>query len=303
MVFLFRLFAHFPLRLLHAIGAVVGWLTYLSSSRYRKRWNENRAQAGLSAQQVRGAIAHNGRMLLELPRLWLGAPVPCEWTGEDVVQRAYAAGKGIVFLTPHLGCFEITAQVMAERFSPRYGTLTVLYRPAGERWLAEMMRSVRDRPGLRAVPVTLAGIRQMMRELRQGRAVGLLPDHVPPEGQGLWAPFFGRPAYTMTLAAKLVHQTGAEMVVVWGERLPAGRGYRLHCLPMPEQLSADLQTAVEQINHVMEQLILAAPNQYMWNYARYRQPRALVESADAQAPAADSSAAASFPADHDPAAR
>jgi KDO2-lipid IV(A) lauroyltransferase len=124
------------------------------------------------------------------------------------------------------------------------------------------------------VPTTLSGVRQMVRELRRGQAVGLLPDHVPPEGQGVWAPFFGRPAYTMTLAAKLVHQTGAAVVMVWGERLAAARGYQLHCLPMPEPLSDDLQTAVEQINYAMEQLILTAPEQYMWGYARYRQPRA-----------------------------
>lgn len=272
---LFRFLSHVPLGLLHAMGVVAGWLSYGFSTRYRKRWHENRVQAGLSARQVRGAIAHNGRMLMELPRLWLGPPVPCEWMGEDVVRQAYAAGKGIVFLTPHLGCFEITAQAMAARFGPQYGDLTVLYRPAKERWMAEMMQHARDRPGLRAVPISLSGVRQMVRELRHGRAVGLLPDHVPPEGQGVWAPFFGRPAYTMTLAAKLVHQTGAAMVMVWGERLAAARGYCLHCLPMPEPLSGDLQAAVEQINRAVEQLILTAPDQYMWGYPRYRRPRAL----------------------------
>lgn len=271
---LFRFFSHAPLGLLHAMGVVAGWLAYGLSARFRRRWHENREQAGLNARQVRGAIAHNGRMIMELPRLWLGPPVPCEWTGEDVVRQGYAAGKGVVFLTPHLGCFEIAAQAIAARFGAQYGDLTVLYRPSSERWMAEMMQHARDRPGLRAVPTTLSGVRQMVRELRRGQAVGLLPDHVPPEGQGVWAPFFGRPAYTMTLAAKLVHQTGATVVMVWGERLAAARGYRLHCLPMPESLSDDLQTAVEQINHAMEQLILTAPEQYMWGYARYRQPRA-----------------------------
>ena len=209
----FRFFSHAPLGLLHAMGVVAGWLSYGFSTRYRKRWHENRVQAGLSARQVRGAIAHNGRMLMELPRLWLGPPVPCEWTGEDVVRQAYAAGKGIVFLTPHLGCFEITAQAMAARFGPQYGDLTVLYRPAKERWMAEMMQHARDRPGLRAVPISLSGVRQMVRELRHGRAVGLLPDHVPPEGQGVWAPFFGRPASTMRFPVEIAIKTGAPLLV------------------------------------------------------------------------------------------
>lgn len=280
---LFRFFARFPLWLLHGMGAAVGWLVYGLSSRYRQRWHENRQQAGLSKAQVRGAIAHGGRMIFELPRIWMGDPVPYVWEGEEHVDRAYAAGKGVVLLTPHMGCFEITAQAVAERFSARYGDLTVLYRPARQPWLAEMMKHVRNRPGLKTAPTTLAGVRQMIKALRKGQAVGLLPDHVPPEGQGLWAPFFGRPAYTMTLAAKLVQQTGAEVIVIWGERLPLGRGFVLHCSPLSVPLSAELEPAVAQINREMEQVILADPNQYMWSYARYRQPRPQPEAA---APAA-----------------
>ena len=271
---IFRFLSHFPLGLLHAIGAVTGWLVYGLSARFRKRWHENCAQAGLSSHQARSGIAHNGRMMLELPRLWLGKPVPTFWQGVEHIEHAYAQRRGIVFLTPHLGCFEITAQMVAERFHAQYGDLTVMYRPPNQGWMAEMMTYVRNRPGLRTVPTTLAGVRQMVRELRQGRAVGLLPDHVPPQGQGVWAPFFGRPAYTMTLAAKLVHQTNATLIIVWGERLPAARGYCLHCMPMREPLSPDLQTAVTQINQAMEALILSAPDQYMWSYARYRNPRA-----------------------------
>ena len=291
MIGIFRFLSHFPLRVLHVLGAVIGWLVYGLSARFRKRWNENRAQAGLSASQVRGGIAHNGRMMLELPRLWLGKPVPAFWQGIEHVEQAYAQQRGVVFLTPHLGCFEITAQMIAKSFHEQHGDLTVMYRPPNQRWMTEMMTYVRNRPGLRAVPTNLTGVRQMVRELRQGRAVGILPDHVPPEGQGLWAPFFGRPAYTMTLAAKLVHQTGAAVVFVWGERLPAARGYRMHCVPMQEPLSADLQTAVTQINQAMETLILSAPDQYMWSYARYRNPQPQPIIAAEQTPAAQQPAA------------
>ena len=87
--------------------------------------------------------------------------------------------------------------------------MTAMYRPARQRWLQEVVRTSRDRPGLEAAPANLSGVRHMLRALKAGHCVGLLPDQVPPDGQGVWAPFFGRPAYTMTLAAKLAQQTGA----------------------------------------------------------------------------------------------
>ena len=270
---LFRVFSKLPLRVLHAIGAVMGWVVYGLASSYRKRWHHNREQAGLSVAQLRPAVAENGRMIFELPRIWFGKPVPCQWRNKEVLDAAYARGKGIVFLTPHMGCFEITAQVVAEKYHERYGNLTVLYRPARQAWLAKMMEYVRNRPGLETAPTTLAGVRQMIKALRKGEAVGLLPDHVPPQGQGVWAPFFGKPAYTMTLAAKLAQQTGASIIWVWGERLPRGQGYVLHCGEIP-QLPEDLTEAATAINKAMEEIILSHPSQYMWSYARYREPRA-----------------------------
>lgn len=273
MPFLFRLFSYLPLWFLHALGWVMGWLAYGLSSTYRQRFSENAALAGYSVAQVLSAIGHAGRMVAELPRLWMGAPIHYEWDNDAAVDQAYAAGQGIVFLTPHMGCFEISAQSAAERYSGRYGPMTVLYRPARQVWLANVMASARNRPGLETAPTNLAGVRQMIRALRNGRAVGLLPDQVPPEGMGQWAPVFGRKAYTMTLAARLVLQTGATVLVAWAERLSWGRGFCIHVRELPEPLSSDLDTAMAQINQAMEQLIRECPQQYLWGYARYKQPR------------------------------
>jgi len=269
----FRFFSLWPLWALHLLGQVGGAGAWLLSGVYRRRWLDQVRQAGLAWGRVWPAIGQAGAMSAELPRLWLGAPVPVQWADDAAATRAYASGQGVLFLTPHLGCFEITAQALAQRFSPAHGPLTVLYRPSRQAALAELMRTARERPGLQAVPTTLAGVRQMIKALRAGQAVGLLPDQVPPEGMGLWAPFFGRPAYTMTLAAKLVHQTGAQVVLIWGERLSWGRGYRLHTQALGHPLADDLDTAVVQINQAMERLVLACPQQYLWGYARYKYPR------------------------------
>lgn len=270
---LFVLLSRLPLWLLHAMGWLLGWMAYGLSPRYRRKFLENVAQAGYGWWSVRGAVGGAGRMVGELPRLWLGAPAHCEWENDACVDRAYAAGRGVIFLTPHLGCFEISAQGLAQRYSQRYGPLTVLYRPARQPWLAHLMLAARDRPGLATAPTTLAGVRQMIRSLRAGHAVGLLPDQVPPDGMGIWAPFFGRDAYTMTLSARLAQQTGAAVLLLWGERLPWGRGFRLHFRELLHPLADDLDQAVAQVNLEMERLIRECPSQYLWGYARYKQPK------------------------------
>ncbi len=281
MLTLFRGLARAPLGWLHGLGALLGWVTYCGSPTYRRRFRQNAAQAGYDAAATRPAIAAAGRMVTELPRLWFrpaGAPLdpPPVWHGAELIDAAHAAGRGILFLTPHLGAFEVTAQAFAERFATTVGPVTVLFRPARKAAIRDVMAGARERPGLATAPATLAGVRQMIRALRRGEAVGLLPDQVPPDGMGVWAPFFGRPAYTMTLAARLVQQTGAVLLLIWGERLPGGRGYAIRVSALAEALPNAAAAQAESaavVNRAMERLIRAAPGQYLWGYNRYKQPR------------------------------
>jgi Kdo2-lipid IVA lauroyltransferase/acyltransferase len=269
---------------LHTCGAFLGWLAYLLSARYRQRLRAHAALAGLSPAERRRSVAETGRMVAELPWLWLrpaGRPLDSmlRWQGAELIEAALDAGQGLVLLTPHLGCFEVCAQAIAERFGSRT-RLTAMYRPARQAWLRSLEETARRRPGLDTAPAALAGVRQMIRALRRGESVGLLPDQVPPQGMGVWAPFFGHPAYTMTLAARLVQQTGAALLLIWAERLPKGSGYVLRVSapeqPLPtEAPSAEAlqQACAEAINRDMERLIRQAPHQYLWGYNRYKQPR------------------------------
>jgi len=271
---LFQSLSAWPLPLLHFFGTGVGWLTWLLSPTYRRRFAENARQAGFGPAQVRQGIAQAGKLVVETPRLWFGEMPPVDWEQSELIAKLRAEGRGIVFLTPHLGCFEVTARSYAARFGP----VTVLYRPARKPWLRELIATSRSRENMTAVPTTLAGVRQMLRALKAGEAVGLLPDQVPPEGMGVWAPFFGRDAYTMTLPARLVHQTGAVLLLVWGERLPRGRGYQVHVHRFEGELARDPVAAATQINQEMERMVRAGPTQYMWGYARYKKPRGEVPS-------------------------
>jgi KDO2-lipid IV(A) lauroyltransferase len=281
MLSLFRWLARRPLWFLHVIGAFLGWITYWSSPSYRRRFNENVRQAGIDPVLARPAIAAAGRMVAEAPYLWLRPPGAgigprLEWAGRALIEEAAQAKRGIVFLTPHMGSFEVTAQAVAQEFAAQHGPITVLYRPARQPALREVMDQSRARPGLATAPATLGGVRQMMRALRRGEAVGLLPDQVPPDGMGVWVPFFGKPAYTMTLAARLIQQTGATPLLIWGERLAHGAGYAVRVSRLDEPLPTDDPGQAESaavINRAMEALIRQCPQQYLWGYNRYKQPR------------------------------
>jgi KDO2-lipid IV(A) lauroyltransferase len=255
------------------LGWLLGWAAFLASNDYRVRFRENVALAGVPRSQWKAAVGESGRLIAELPRLWLGRAAPLFWDGAEHVQAALDGQRGIVFLTPHLGCFEVTAQAYAARFGAHGQPMTVLFRPPRKAWLQEVVRNSRQRPGLATAPTTLAGVKQLIKALKAGQCVGLLPDQVPPEGLGVWAPFFGKPAYTMTLSARLAQQTGATVLVAWGERLSWGRGYVIHVMPLQRSLSADMAEAAAQINQAMEALILKKPQQYLWGYARYKKPK------------------------------
>jgi KDO2-lipid IV(A) lauroyltransferase len=270
MGFLFRLLAHLPLPALHNLGALLGWLAYLLSPTYRRHLRENIAQAGVEA--ARGvAIAEAGKTLAELPKLWLRPQDEVmarvvKVSGWELVEAAGIAGRGILFLTPHLGCFEITAQYYAGHKTARQPAgrpITVLYRRPKQDWLAPLIEQGRG-ASLKLAPADMGGVRKLIRALKSGEAVGMLPDQVPGGGEGTWTSFFGRPAYTMTLAARLA-QTGATVLLAYAERLHYGAGYHLHFLAP----TGDVSTP-EGINRQIEQLILRCPGQYLWGYNRYK---------------------------------
>ncbi len=296
MLFLLRWLSRRSLRFLHGLGAFLGWVVYGLSPSYRRRLRGNAALAGVTLRQRRQSVAEAGKMALESLRLWLrpaGQPIadPVHWHGEQIIEQCLDQGRGLLFLTPHLGSFEITAQAYAERFGARQ-PITVMFRPARHRLLRELEESARARDALDTVPAALGGIRQMLRALRRGQAVGLLPDQVPPQGLGVWADCFGRPAYTMTLAARLAQQSGAPIVLAWCERLSRGRGYHLRLSRLAEPLptvaddaEALLRAQAEVINRAMQGLILQCPQQYLWGYNRYKVPRTLAPTDASREPA------------------
>jgi Kdo2-lipid IVA lauroyltransferase/acyltransferase len=298
MLWIFRFFSIWPMAALHVLGGALGWAVWASNAGYRARFRSNVQQAGLDFDEATPAIAETGRLVAELPKLWLRPHEPpalqspqlkVTLLGTEQADRAFAKGKGVIFFGAHCGCFELMPQVLAEAFGPAHGDITAIYRPARQASLAAIELATRQRPYLTVLPGSLSAIRAMHKALKANRAVAMLTDQVPPEGLGVWSPFFGKPAYTMTLAARLALQSGAALVPVVCKRLASGSGYVITIWPplaVPGDMSEavpdgvaqatpgpNVESVVAQINQSVEAMVRQNPGQYLWAYGRYKTPR------------------------------
>ena len=140
----------------------------------------------------------------------------------------------------------------------------MLYRPPKLKWLERLILKGRTRTGITLAEANASGVRKLMQALKRGEAIGILPDQIPKAGEGEWADFFGKPAYTMTLASKLAEKTGATIIMAFGERLKHGTGYAIHLTKV------DSIATTAQLNHAIEQQIAQQPSQYLWSYNRYK---------------------------------
>lgn len=272
LVVLFHLLARLPLSVLHGMGRFFGILAYLWPGKYRQRLRDNAAQAGYTdAGFGRRAAAQAGAMIFEMPKVWFQTDrcLQRAYSDDDaIVAAARAENRGVVFMTPHLGCFEITARYLASQ-----EPLTVMFRPPRKSAIAPLLDAARNTSTLRAVPATMQGVREFVRTLRRGEGVGMLPDQAPGQGEGVWAPFFGRMAYTVTLPGKLAAPNDVPVILTAGERLPHGRGWRIHYVRVPGPLPESTEAQAALFNAAMETLIRRFPEQYLWSYNRYKTPR------------------------------
>jgi KDO2-lipid IV(A) lauroyltransferase len=274
MTFLFWLISRLPLWWLHAIGGVLGLLAARLPGRYGRRLAENLRQAypDASKAMLAEAARSTGRMILEMPYFWSRRNPEARMYGFadrlwPELDRLMAQGRGLIILVPHLGCFEVLPQAFALRHP-----VTALYKPPHQAWLRDWIVKMRTRPNLAMAPAQPRGVRMLVKALKRGEAIGILPDQVPTGGEGAWAPFFGKPAYTMTLVQRLQQLTGAPIAVVFAERLPRGVGYLGHMQVINHLLPADPAEAVAVINEAVEKLVRACPTQYLWGYNRYKHP-------------------------------
>ncbi len=278
MTLLFRLFAKLSLKTNHAIGAALGLLAYLLSHSFSQLTYDNLQQSGLGPNEksfrelLSASVRETGRGLTELIVAWFRpeaevAKLVIEYDGWQHVEAAQKVGKGIIFITPHLGCYDIAGRWLDSKIQTKF-----LYRAPKMTWVQKLMDAGRDRGEEKMVPADVSGVRTLMKTLKQGGSISILPDQVPGNGEGVWADFFGKPAYTMTLVTRLQNATQAPVIYYFAERLPNGRGYKVWLQPAAEPFSDDRNIAARQLNAALEDLIRRAPAQYLWSYNRYKTP-------------------------------
>ena len=269
--FLLRLMSGLPLSWLHGLGAWGGRMVYRWDQKYARRLAENAAQAGYTTKDFwLENAAESGRGGAELAYLWSDAVKELlpkvKVTGWEQVEQLRAQGRGMVMLTPHMGAFELLSLWIGMRFP-----FMAMYRQPKFTAFESVMLAGRERLGVQMATADLKGVRMLLRHLKQGHVVGLLPDQVPSgQGEFVLVDWFGRSAKTMTLPVKLLHQAKAGLVVMFAKRVDAPHRFELYFEVVDVPDSGDVAADVRTINAHMERLIRMAPEQYLWNYNRYK---------------------------------
>jgi len=279
---LFRFLASLSLATNHALGAFLGRLVFALSPRWRHRTRENLGASGVARtgddvdRLARENAAEMGKGVTELAWALFRSPEEVAATvvgesGWESVERLRSGDRPIIFVTPHLGGYDIAGRYLWSRLP-----ILAMYRPHKIGWLDELVREGRNRgasfDGTNVAPATLAGVRMLLKHLRKGGCTVVLPDQVPGEGEGEWSEFFGRPAYTMTLVGRLQEASEAAIVFCYAERLLRGEGYIVHYTALDEPLGPDKAVATRRVNEMIERLVRACPAQYLWGYNRYKRP-------------------------------
>ena len=241
--------------------------------------SENLANAGYDVQKMAPEVSRQlGMQAIESGWIWgrshreLMKRVTVTPEASRIVDEALASGRPILFMTPHIGCYEITPVWLAQQHliaEKRY--IAILYRMPKKMILRSIVATGRKTPGVMPAPADLKGVRQLLRAMKEGEIVGVLPDQAPSKGEGVWADFFGKKAYTVTLPIRLARQFNAVRIVAWGRRIP-GKGWEIDARLWDAPLKGSLEHDARSMNAALEDVIRSLPEQYLWSYNRYKCP-------------------------------
>lgn len=266
-----------PLSVAHAVGAAVGRLSGRLSPRLRTVISRNLelclpelARSEKSAL-IQANLAETGKNFTELGAFWRWrrqrvANLVVAEHRRELLDSAIARQKGVIIAAPHIGAWELIGLYLTCQHAMHF-----LYQPAKRPELDEVIIAARERFGGKCHAISRSGMKNLVAALKRGEIIGVLPDQEPADQSGVFANFGASPAYTMTFLGNLARRNGTPVVFAAMRRLPAGAGYELHYLePGQDLYSDDSALAATELNRCVERCLELAPEQYMWNYKRYR---------------------------------
>lgn len=275
-VILLRLLAKLPLRVAHFIGSLLGWMLILIPNKNKRiaRRNLELCMPELDQTQItrllKESLIETGKGLAEKGALmcWNREKIiglVREVVGMEHLEDAQKNHNGSILATPHLGDWEIVGLYCSSLYP-----MTNLYRPLRGP-LDQMIKNGREKFGARLVPTEAKGLRALYTALKKGELIGILPDQNPGAGKGVYVPFFGIAANTMVLLSRLATKNNATVLYAYAERLPAGKGFRLHFSPVPDEVyDQNIVKSLTALNAGLEKCIRTLPEQYWWSYPRFR---------------------------------
>ncbi|MBT8107885.1 MAG: lysophospholipid acyltransferase family protein [Gammaproteobacteria bacterium] len=271
-----RLCAALPRRVLHFLAACAGWLAWPFRTTTRKITERNiaiafpdlpsseqRHLAKASFRQLFHAIADIGPTWLPPVERVLGRI--SRVIGEEHLRESMTENRGVIVILPHLGNWELIGLYLAARYP-----MTSLFKAPKVAAVHDIVLRARQRNGNRLVPTNASGVRALMKALKSRELATILPDQLPPRESGEFAPFFGEPALTMTLVTRLITRCNSKAVLAYATLQP-DNSYQLVFRPAEEGIySSDPATALIALNKSVEQCVLDCPEQYRWEYKRFK---------------------------------
>lgn len=273
----FRLLSLLSLRWAQRIGRFLGGFVWRLGGRSVETTRKNLRAcyphlADSEREELgRQSLRETGATAMEIPLMWEWPVERClglikEIEGEELLDDYKADGKGLLLLAPHLGNWELAGLFFASRYK-----MAALYSPPNRPEFETYIKNVRSRSGSELVATDRRGIMRLLAILRGGGVVGVLPDQTPRQEGGEFAPFFGIPAVTMTLASKLIHKTDAHPLITFAQRLPKGEGFKIVIRRADDGMtSKDMSESLSALNRSVERCIELVPAQYQWEYKRFR---------------------------------
>ena len=285
LIFLLKCLALLPLGVLRKVGALLGWLCWTFSSRMAvtTKANINLCFPEMPANDrnllAKYSILETFKTIVEAAPAWLWSEREVrehilEVEGLELLEEGVSQGKGVVVLAPHLGNWEVFGLYLN---SCGCGQSSQLYQALKDMRLDRLIYAARSRAGARMVATDNKGVAMLLKSLKGGEIVGILPDQVPSDTGGEFAPLFGNSAYTMTLVPKLIEKTGAKAVMGFAARIRLGEkhGWKIIFREAEEKIYAghiqnDLQASLSAMNRSIENVVKEYPTQYQWEYKRFK---------------------------------